>query len=168
MYLQAVLVELVQMAETPLYSAYCYAGRRVGHQCSLRRFLLLIDELLRKDVVRLWEVDLYSGDKSELFCVPQGLLERYRSMQELDEAFDPFGFTLTLGAGAEASHVPEWEVDLDMEHGRFVISSAPDKEEAALSEVGMYFPDVALVPERRDVVDQRVRLTGRIRRKGTA
>lgn len=109
------LLDLVRIAEVPLYSSYCWLGGQFGCQLSLGEFLRLVEDLLARDVLRLWEIDPQSHDRTELFAVPEGLKERYRSVGELDGRFDPFGLSLTLGASAQVDVEPSWEIDLDFE-----------------------------------------------------
>ncbi|MDP9022494.1 MAG: hypothetical protein M3N57_07330 [Actinomycetota bacterium] len=85
----------------------------------MSEFLRVVDELTARDVLRLWELDHRSHDRTELFGVPEGLQESYRTAAGLDDSFDPFGLSLTLGAAADVEAEPSWEVDFDFERGRF-------------------------------------------------
>lgn len=160
--LELMLVDLVAVAESPLYSAYRWLGRRVGRQLSLHEFLGLLDELAQRDVLRLWEVDYRSHDRTELFRVPESLEERYRAAEGLDDRFDPFGLSLTLGAAADREAVPEWEIDFDFNEGRFDLMASAGADNEALKEAARYLPDVQLVPTEREPLDGRVHVVGRI------
>lgn len=159
---ELLLVDLVQIAEAPLYSTYRWLGRQLGRDLPLGEFLRLVDELVARDVLRLWEVDHRSHDRTELFSVPEGLDERYRSADGLDGSFDPFGLSLTLGAAADIEAEPAWEVDFDFERGRFELVADEGTDDDAVIQASRYFPDVALVAERRESVGGRVRVLGRI------
>lgn len=124
--------------------------------------LLLVDLLLANDVVRLWEIDHRSHDRTELFSVPDGLEERYRSIEGLDDRFDPFGFSLTLGPAADVDAEPTWEVEFDFARRRFELLVGVGADDDAVKQVGRYYADLALVPEQRDRVGKRVRVVGRI------
>lgn len=95
--IELLLVDLVRVAEAPLYSAYRWLGKQCGRQLRLGEFLVLVDRLVSMDVLRLWEIDHRSGDRSELYAVPDSLEARYSAIEDLDDRFDPFGLSVTLG-----------------------------------------------------------------------
>lgn len=159
---ELLLVDLVQVAETPLYSAYRWLAKRLGRELPLGEFLRLIEELLASDVLRLWEIDHRSHDRTELFGVPDGLEERYRAIEGLDDRFDPFGFSLTLGPAADVDAEPIWEVDFDFERRRFELFVGVGSDNDALKQLSRYYPDIVLVPEQRNQVGERVRVVGRL------
>jgi hypothetical protein len=159
---ELMVTDLVQIAEAPLYSTYRWLGRQLGRDLPLGEFLRLVDELIARDVLRLWEVDHRSHDRTELFGVPEGLEERYRTAEGLDESFDPFGLSLTLGTAADVEAEPSWEVDFDFERGRFELLAEAGIDDDAVKQASRYFPDVALVAEQREPAGGRVRIVGRI------
>lgn len=159
---ELLLVDLVQIAEAPVYSTYRWLGRQMGRQLPLRQFLLVVDELVERGVLRLWQVDHPSRDRIEHFSVPESLEDRYRDAELLDDSFDPFGLSLTYGAAADIEVIPQWEVDFDFERGRFELLAEPGTDDVAMKQAVRCFPDLALVPEERERVGDRVRLVGRI------
>ena len=48
---QLELVDLVSMAETPLYSSYAWLGKRLGRPVALDWYLEMIDKLVVEDVL---------------------------------------------------------------------------------------------------------------------
>ncbi len=56
------LLDLLRLAETPLYSSHAWLGDRVGRHISLAEFLALVQELLDRNYVRLWSTDAESGE----------------------------------------------------------------------------------------------------------
>lgn len=159
---ELLVVDVVQIAEAPLYSTYRWLGRQLGRDLPLGEFLRLVDELIARDVLRLWEVDHRSHDRTELFGVPEGLQERYEAAEGLDGSFDPFGLSLTLGAAADTDAEPSWEVDFDFERGRFQLLADEGTDDDAVMQASRYFPDVTLVAEQREPAGGRIRIVGRI------
>lgn len=91
-------VEFLQMAETPLYSAWRWLGDR-GHPMSPAEFLSFVDHLLEQDTVQLWETEFGTGDRSEHFVTPKWLFDRYKELDHDDKSYDPCGFSLSIGMG---------------------------------------------------------------------
>jgi hypothetical protein len=143
------LVELIHIAESPLYSAYRWTGRQLGRNVSISEFLRLIDGLVRQEVLYLWSIDQKTQERTRLGAVPDGLAQRYGALSDLDDSFDPFALSLTLGPGADVAAEPEWEVDFDFDRKTFRVNASPGAEEVALQKLGELFPDVELVEERR-------------------
>ncbi len=156
------VIDLVQLAEAPLYSIYRWLGRQLGRDLPLGEFLRLVAELIERDVLRLWEIDHRSHDRMELFRVPGGLKERYHATTGLDDSFDPFGLSMTLRAAANVEAEPSWEVGFDFERGRFELVAEAAADDDAFRQASRYFPDVALVAEQRKPVGGQVRIVGRI------
>lgn len=147
---ELLLLDLVGIAETPLYSSYRWLDRRLSHKLSLTSFLAFVDGLLASDVVRLWSVDARTGDRTELYAIPESLLGRYSDAAGLDETFDPFGLSLTLGAAApdDLGAEPEWSFDLDAPGG-FELRAPEGIADAVLRDVEAVLSDLIL--RRSDV-----------------
>lgn len=159
---ELMVIDLVAIAEAPLYSTYRWMGQRLGRELPLGEFVRLVDELIARDVLRLWEVDYGSHDRTELFGVPDDLENRYRATTGLDDSFDPFGLSLTLGPAADVEAEPSWEADFDFEVGRFELLAEAGHDDDAVKEASRYFRDVVLVAERRESAGDRVRIVGRM------
>jgi hypothetical protein len=160
--LELMLVDLVRNGAAPLYSAYCWLGRRVGRRIVLREYLETIDRLMTRDILRLWEVDYRSHDRTELFGVPSGLEIRYLATEDLHESFDPFGLTLTLGPGGNTESEPAWTVDYDFSRGHFELVAEPAALERAIRDAARYVSGVTLVPDRQEMEGSRIRVWGHI------
>lgn len=159
--IEASLVDLVQVAESPLYSAYRWLGREIGRDLSMSEFLRLVDGLIDDHVVRLWAVDPASEERTEVRTLPDDLERRYAQLaNELDAGFDPFGLSLTLGPRADVDAEPDWSVDLDLDSARFQVDARPGHDEEALGQLEVLLPDVALVEEARVSANDRIRITG--------
>lgn len=52
------LLELVQIGEAPVYSAYRWLTRQLGRELSVAGFFSLVAPLLEGDAIRLWVVDV--------------------------------------------------------------------------------------------------------------
>jgi hypothetical protein len=157
--IEAMLVDLVQVAESPLYSAYRWLGREIGRDVHLDRFLELIDRLLRTDTLRLWLVDPATQERKRLLRVPAELEARYSAEPSLDPAFDPFGLTLTLGTDADDAE-REWEIDFDFAQGRFSIVAVVGRDAEALDQIQRLFPDVELHELQRTQAGDTTRIAG--------
>lgn len=155
------LLELVQMAESPLYSAYRWLGRQLGRNLAMSEFLHLVDSLVQQDILRLWSIDPASQERTRSRVVPEELEQRYLRLDDLDKSFDPFALSLTLGPAADVDADPEWEVDFDFEQETFRVKAKRGAESVAMRKLAELFPDVELVEERRtaDVTD-RIELSG--------
>lgn len=147
--IEALLVDLVQAAESPLYSSYRWLGRQLGRDVSMPEFLRLVDRLVQLDVLRLWSVDPKSRERTRLPAVPQGLAQQYAGIEDLDDGFDPFVLSLTLGPAADVDSAPEWEVDLDFDHGTFRLKANAGVESMAMRRLALLFPDVELIEQHR-------------------
>lgn len=149
--LERLILDLVQIAEAPVYSTYRWLGRELGRDMPLSEFLRIIGRAIERDVLRLWSIDPRSGDRTELFDVPPDLESRYQNEPELDERFDPFGLSLTLGATADVEAEPEWELDLDFDEGVFELELHGGHEAEALEQLARCYPDLrASVTARQD------------------
>ncbi|MEA2359864.1 MAG: hypothetical protein QOI62_3124 [Solirubrobacteraceae bacterium] len=111
------LLKLLQVAEAPVYSAYRWLGRQLGRELSMAEFLRLLAPLLEGDVVRLWAVDVATEERSRWSEIPPDLEQRYAEVPDLDDSFDPFGLSLTLGLAADLEASPDWAVDFDSRSG---------------------------------------------------
>lgn len=158
--LERLILDLVEIAEAPLYSTYRWLGRQLGRDLVLREFLEVVERAVEKDVLRLWSIDSSTGDRTEYFCVPSGLDDRYRSVTDLDERYDPFGLSLTPGASVEEDTRPDWEFSLDFERLTFTISAAPGHERNALEEIELCYPDFQARVTGREETDRGCRLVG--------
>lgn len=159
--IEACLLDLVQVAESPLYSAYRWLGREVGRQLPMEAFLELVDDLVDDQALCLWSVDPDSERRTELRSVPRGLERRYAELEgELDGSFDPFALSLTLGPRAQVDAEPDWWVDFDFDAARFQIEAKAGHDGEALRQLGRLFPDVTLVEEERLPMDGRIRIAG--------
>jgi hypothetical protein len=160
--IEILLVELVAMAESPLYSAYRWLGNQLGRSVPLPRFLSLVNDLMDRDILRLWQVD-DSYDRTELFEVPTQLAEAYLDIAPTTESFDPFGYILTLGPKAEVGSEPEWKIDINFEKRTFellALNPHADLEEI-LIKLNDYFPDVSLLPTSSSNAKGQLRVVGR-------
>lgn len=137
---ETLLVELVQIAEAPLYSAYRWIGRRVGRDIALDEYLRLVDRLLEQDVLRLWSVDPTTYERTRCPRVPSDLGQQYAGLAEPDESFDPFGLSLTLGPAAEPDRDPDWRIDLNEQ--TFTMHAKPGCVDIAREQMVKLFPDL--------------------------
>lgn len=142
------LLQLLADSETPLYSAWRWLKKETGSHLPLDRFLALVNTLITRDQVRLWKVEFKSHDRTEFFEVPSELTKRYTEEGHDDEAYDPFGYSLTLGPDAQIDSEPEWEVDIDLKEGTFqLFARNPElRLDEVFTKLAYYFPDVSLVP----------------------
>lgn len=140
--LEWLIVDLVQIAEAPLYSTYRWLGRQLGRDVLLSEFLLVVAAAVERDVLRLWSVDSDTGDRTELYDVPSDLEQRYVAEPSLDSCYDPFGMSLTLGAAADVDAEPEWEFTVDFDHRLFEITAMVGREEEALHQLSRCYPDL--------------------------
>lgn len=140
--LEQLIVDLVQIAEAPLYSTYRWLGRQLGRDLSLSEFLRVTEQAVARDVLRLWSVDADTGDRTELFDVPPDLADRYSAAQPIDDTYDPFGLSLTLGVSVDVDAEPDWAFTLDFGQGTFEISAVSGREDEALSQLVRCYPDL--------------------------
>jgi hypothetical protein len=161
------LLELLEMAETPLYSAYRWLEKDLSAELSMVEFLRLVDRLIERDMVRLWHVDWETHAGSRVPAVPPDLVERYAAHPDLDEHWDPLGYSLAIGPSADGRQPPEWELDVDFVARSFVMTAVPDTVSEALAQVSRLYATVAFVEMRRDVVGSRLRIEGVLADKGT-
>lgn len=160
--LESSLLELLAIAESPLYSAYRTIGRSLGSDVALSEFLRSVGELLERDILRLWLVDAPSGDQTELFQIPIDLESRYVESGHSDPTFDPFSLSLTLGTNAVVGVAPDWEVDLRFEEGTFELRAKRDESEEALRQLAKYYPDSRLEAQRTIEQGDQVLVRGKI------
>lgn len=165
--IELMVIDLVQIAEAPLYSTYRWLCREMGRDVPMREFLRLIDRLIERDILRLWETDHRSHDRTEHFRVPQSLEVRYGSV-DLDDEYDPFGFTLTLDPAADVEAEPAWELEFDLEAGRFELLANAGEEDEAIEQASRFFPDVTLLTEEKAKAGGRVRMLGRVGNRSQA
>lgn len=156
------LLELVQVAECPVYSAYRWLSRHVGHDLAMAEFFRLLDSMVDRDVVRLWVVDAATHERSRWHEVPPDIEQRYAEIADLDDSFDPLGLSLTLGCAADVQAIPEWGVDFDFDQGRFVLTATLDSVEDAWHQLGRLFPDLDITEVDRASVAEGVRIEGLI------
>lgn len=157
------LLALLQDAETPLYSAYRWVDKQFEDKLSLTAFLEMVDALLDEDVVRLWHVDFDTYERSRLTTVPTRLDADYQEVSELDDTYDPFGFSLTTGEAAPGRTQPDWEFDIDFNRSRFVISAiSPSAIDDAIRRMGRLFAPTAFVELERRSEGSRVRIEGNV------
>ncbi|MGB2758230.1 MAG: hypothetical protein WBD02_11290 [Acidimicrobiia bacterium] len=132
------LVELLAIAETPLYSAYIWLNRQLGCALPLEAFLRFMNSLVRRGLVHLWVVDSVTGERAELPKSRTDLAYRYSTVRALDPAYDPFGLSLTVSAAARPMagvDEPEWTLDVDWEAGTFTVSGDVECAMARLSQL---------------------------------
>jgi hypothetical protein len=156
------LLDLLQIAEAPVYSAYRWLSRQLGRELSMAEFFRLLAPLLEEDVVRLWAVDITIQERSRWSELPSDLEERYAEIADLDDSFDPLGLSLTLGPAADLEASPDWEVDFDFEKRRFVVTAKPHAVESAQQQARRLFPDLDFADQDREVAGDRVRITGSV------
>lgn len=140
--LERLIMDLVQIAEAPLYSAYRWLGRQLGRDVPLSEFLQVVAAAIERDVLRLWSVETETGDRTELYEVPADLERRYRAEPSLDARYDPFGMSLTLGAAANVDAEPEWEFTVNFDDRIFEIRAIPGREEDALKQLSRCYPEL--------------------------
>lgn len=160
--LEQLIIDLVQMAEAPLYSTYRWLGQQLGHELRLSEFLRIVGSAVSKDLLRLWSVDYPSGDRTEHFAVPADLEVRYSTEPGLDRTYDPFGFSLTLGAAADVDAEPNWQLRVDFEDQAFEVTAVPGHEMEALDAFGRCFPDLHVVETAREETDGLCRIVGTV------
>lgn len=156
---EALLIDLVQMAETPLYSAYAWLGKQLGRPVAMAEFLSVVDTMMKADVLRLWQVDT---NRTELYELPSDLRQQYASLRHDEPDYDPLGLSITLGDAADRETEPDWKLDIDFDRGRFEITATSDAEASALQQATRYYPDIDLVVDRRLVEGATIRLTGHV------
>jgi hypothetical protein len=156
------LLDLLQLAETPLYSAYRWLGERVGAQLSLPEFLRLVDQMASGDTVRLWSVDPGTSTRKRLPRVPDHLERRYDELGDLDGTYDPLGLSVTVGPRSAPREEPAWSIDLDIAAQRFVLTGDADVVDEAEEAVNRLFPDLELVERERRTDHGRVRIVGSV------
>jgi hypothetical protein len=159
------LIDLVQVAESPLYSTYRWLGRELGRDVQISGFLHLVDHLVHNQSLCLWLVDLDSQERKRLRRVPPELERRYAAEADLDPAFDPFGLSLTVGPTANVDEEPEWEADFDFGDGRFRLLASDRREAESIEQLEVLFPDLEFLEEERTNVGGRAQIVGAITEK---
>lgn len=158
--LECLIVDLVGIAEAPVYSTYRWLGRQLGRDVSLSEFLHVVGQAIERDVVRLWSIDTGSAERTELFSVPPDLQTRYESEPGLDDRYDPFGLSLTLGASADVDAEPEWKFRLDFDDQVFEITAQVGHEAEALEQLTRCYPELRPSVTVREEHGQVRRLVG--------
>lgn len=158
--LERLIVDLVQIAEAPVYSTYRWLGRELGRDVLLSEFLRVIAQAIERDVLRLWSVDRETGDRTELFEVLPDLERRYTVEPGLDDRYDPFGLSLTLGAAADVDAEPEWEFTLNFDDLVFEITALRGHEDEALDQLARCYPDLCASVTSREERGALRRLVG--------
>jgi hypothetical protein len=133
----------------------------------MAEFFQILAPLLEEDVVRLWAVDLTTEKRSRWSEIPSDLGEQYADLADLDDSFDPFGLSLTLGPDADLESSPDWEVDFDFEERHFAVTAKPPAMEGALQRIRRLFPDLDFVEADRGVAGDRIRITGSMTERPT-
>lgn len=158
--LERLIVDLVQIAEAPLYSTYRWLGRQLGRDVSLSEFLRVVAGAIERDVLRLWSIDAATGDRTELFEVPPDLAQRYAAEPSLDARYDPFGMSLTMGAAAHVEPEPEWEFTVNFEDRIFEITVMAGRESEAIDQLARCYPDLRPAVTAREDRGEFRRLVG--------
>lgn len=161
--LERLIVDLVQIAEAPLYSTYRWLGRQLGRDVPLSEFLRVVASAIDRDVLRLWSVEAETGDRTELYEMPPDLERRYVAEPSLDARYDPFGMSLTLGAAADVDSEPEWEFTVNFDDHIFEITAVPGREDEALDQLGRCYPDLHPAVTARENSGALRRLVGTLR-----
>lgn len=155
------LLDLLQMAETPLYSLYRWLEEEVlGTELSMVEFLEMIDSLIERDLVELHHVDWETHVGTVVPAIPAGLMEAYAAHPDLDKVYDPLGYSVALGPAADVRETPDWEIDVDFVARSFVLTAEPDAVAEGFTQIGRLYDAVAFVETGREVVDSRVRVEG--------
>ena len=154
------LLDLIQLAEAPLYSAYRWLGRELGYEISMTGFTQLLAPLVENDVVRLWSVEIGTGERTRWYEIPPDLEQRYAAIEDLDGSFDPFGLSLTIGSAADLGTHPEWEVDLDFDEQRFTLRARSTVVDVAWQQIRQLFPGISFRELDRRADSDRVRIIG--------
>lgn len=131
--LEQVILDLVQMAESPLYSTYRWLEHETGRDISFSEFRRVVNGGIEHGVFRLWILDV-AGDRRELIEIPPDLESRYMKEPVLEDSHDPFGMSLTLGAHA-VHEEPDWKVDVDFKKGVFELEFRASGDGTARSAV---------------------------------
>ena len=154
-------MDLLQDAETPLFSAFHHArGHAVGG-LTLDEFLVDLQQLLESRLVLLWRHA--EGVTEQLTSFPEGLAATYSGEGHSDFRYDPFGYSLSVGPAAEPpTHPPEWTFHADFSSGEFVWEGPPELEEESFKQILESHPTYRLEHRKRQNVAGRVRLTGRV------
>jgi hypothetical protein len=155
--LHEAIVDVLADDEEPLGVVYHDVEKRLGRELHALEYVDAINHLLENDVIRLWETDVPSGDRAEVF-----LLTVDRALLYLtDEGFDVTPF-LTLARGPLAKDLPPpaWHGHVNAKEGRFVLEAGVEAEAEAMRRMHDTNPEFRLRVERRDVVGKRVRVTG--------
>jgi len=158
--LHLLLLELLRMAETPVYSAFRWLGQQLGRPIALQEFVQLVDDLLEKNAIQLRAVDVDTGEAKQLHALPPDLATRYVTFGYTDGSSDPLGLSLTVGPAAEPDVEAAWEFDIDFQRGTFDLTATPANARRALGQLGRYFPDVTIVPEQTTREEGHTRIVG--------
>lgn len=157
------ILDLTSMAETPLYSTLRWVSEQMHEAASLELLVSVVDGLVHDDELRLWEVESGTGDRTELYEVPAGLLARYEAARHTDAAFDPFGFS--VAAHRTSGIVPEWDFDVDLRREVFELRCLDDLVDTGFRKLRSYMPEHEFVEENRSQRDGQVWIVGAARRR---
>ena len=160
------LLKLIQIAESPVYSAYRWLGREIGRELSMTEFFRILAPLLEDDVVRLWAVEL--APRNGLGGMSYRPTSRSVTQRSLTStaALTRSVSGLTLGPVADLESSPDWEVDFDFEGRRFAVTAKPHAAEGVQQQIGRLFPCLDFVEEDRELVGDRIRITGSMTENG--
>ncbi len=154
------LLEVVSDDEEPLYTAYRELVTQSGHEVPLEEFLDMIRRLVDQDRVRLWSAGPSSHDRTELYELPNRLIEAYREVGNPTRKFDPLGLSLSRGPAAPPLPPAEWLADLDYIRGEFTIRALPEAADRAITQLKERHPELRLSVHKRDLVGDRVVISG--------
>jgi len=153
------MLQLLGDAETPLYSAFRHAQKHASG-LSLTEFLRQIDRMIQEDVVRLWLTA--EVERQRLSRVPANLVSRYESLEDLDDSYDPFNFTLTLGDNAPKFGPSPWTLDVDFGAHTFLWEGETEAFEDALAKIRLVHPTYEFEVLNREPAGNRLRIRGRV------
>jgi hypothetical protein len=166
--IELMLLDLVQIAEAPVYPAHRWLSGQLGRESSMAEFLRLLEPLVEEDVVRLWAVDSTTHERVRWRELPSALAQRYAQVPDLDDSFDPFGLSLTLGPAADLDASPDWEAVFDFDERRFRVTAKPGAIAGALAQIERLFPDLEFVEDDTGPGGDRVLVVGSVRERGEA
>jgi hypothetical protein len=156
------LMRLLQDAETPLYSAYRFVADTIHPTMRLDEFLTLVNTSMSESQVVLRQVT--EGKGREVDSIPEGLAQKYESVEGLDPRFDPFGYSLRLGPEAPDHDHPVWLIDVDLVAGLFTWEGDPRMEGETIDRVSRLHPGYTFSTVSREESGGRLRVKGQVSR----